>query len=586
MRYRKPRKREVLSSEAESFIRHAKLEKSRDREDDTELIRKLISSNLEGHDSSAGGAGRSPQADDTRHVLDSESEKRIQLEFRGVVGRVDAEKNRERIAAYHERAHFLRFLLREYGKLKEFAKRTKVITCTLIPPKVRISAGIRTYFSGYLKESAARLRAPLEHVLNEGWRTLRKLEYNLVAEFSELCRIIRGINFKRLPVGDSRLDSLKKLETAFLTCHYQPDYPQLIKKAVGIVLDRERKFEDDLSELKAAVDIILLENNTQPCLYNFVAGLNMVRSRRFVPFSSLINQGAGGVVNTAHFNCKRRVQKRINRHMDSVLTRLTSLQKEKTEVERLKLFLDVDETGEGNFERLFGFINSANAIQGIRAENELDDMARFTLLLFSTFVREIAPFLSGKVSVGPSVRIFSEDYFRFEVERLRYSLAGLEEMQSSVPAFSRVRYIGLRGSSAAGEPRENELLRLITALASFVLSVGKKLMQIKLFESGADSGAEAPLDPKDVAKKGFAIPYRDLVLESTGVLGGMSVVEAIGHVASVCYQVGLFYRDSSLTRLLERRKSIDLEIASTKNTLNRLADPLQFQKIQQFFEPG
>jgi hypothetical protein len=187
--------------------------------------------------------------------------------------------------------------------------------------------------------------------------------------------------------------------------------------------------------------------------------------------------------------------------------------------------------------------------------------------------------------VGSSVRIFSEEYFRFEVERLRYSLAGLEELQEAVPAFSRVRYVGLREAATAGEPRENELLRLINALASFALSIGKKLMQIKLFESPAEGEAESPLDPKDVANKSFTIPYRDRVLESTGVLGGMSVAEAVGHVASLCYQIGLFYLDTTLTTLLERHKSIDFEIASTKSTLNRLADPLQFQKIEQFFEP-
>ena len=288
-------------------------------------------------------------------------------------------------------------------------------------------------------------------------------------------------------------------------------------------------------------------------------------------------------VPSGYFNCKRKTQNRINRLIDSTLSRLTQLQAEKTDIERTKLFLDFDEEGEPDFQRLYDFIDKSNAEQKVRSENELQDMARFTLLLFSSFLREFAVFLNGTVEfdTGIKARVFAEDYFKFEVERLRYSITSLEEMQDSVSSLSRVRFLGMREAGTAGGPHETEFLRLAAALVSFILSIGKKLMHIKLSQkTSTDSEAAAPsLDPKAAYYR--IIPYQDSILKSDGVLNGMYVLEAITYLVSLCHLIGLIYADPSVTVLLEREKPGQTEIAGLAKTLERLSDPLQFQKIQE-----
>ena len=117
MRYRQTRKRNVLSSEAESFIKDGRLRKGRGVENESELLRKIIDSNLEGTAVFASDKGASGRDEESRHVLDPESEKLIQQQFRNVLTRSEALKNREKIALFHERSHFFRFVLREYDPI-------------------------------------------------------------------------------------------------------------------------------------------------------------------------------------------------------------------------------------------------------------------------------------------------------------------------------------------------------------------------------------------------------------------------------------------------------------------------------------
>jgi hypothetical protein len=451
---------------------------------------------------------------------------------------------------------------------------------------VRINPAVKIALENELKEAAAKLRHPLDHIANEGWRLLTKLEYNLLGELAALCKRITAAKFKKISTTDTKLRSLRNLETRFLTCHYQREYPQIMKSALGAVLDREKRFEDDLQEFKDCIDFILLDKRAPSSLQNFIVGVNIVRHRRYIPFTGLINYAAGGIVNTAYFNCKRKTQNRINRHIDTTLSRLVQLKEEKTDIERTKLFLDFDENGEPDFRRLFEFIDTSNAMQGVQAESELQDMARFTLLLFSSFVREAAVFLNGTVEFedGSKARIFAEDYFKFEVERLRYSISSLEEMQDSFPALSRVRFLGLREAGTAGGSHESEFLRLAAALVSFLLSIGKKLMHIKLFSqpSKDTEATTTPLDPEEAYRR--IIPYQDSILKGGGVLGGMYVLEAVTYLVSLCHLVGLIYADPSVTVPLDRERPGEVEISGLVRTLQRLADPLQFQKIQEIHE--
>jgi hypothetical protein len=591
MKYKNSRKRDVLSSEAENFIKDAKLARKKLREEEPELIRKLLmdSSLDETISSSHSDSSSSPQhTDEARYVMDRESETRILKSFKSVVPHSVAEKNRERIICSYERSHFFQFVFKEYSKIKDFARRTKVIVCLFIPPGARINGNIRNALNDNLKTAVSDLKSPLEYIENNGWRYLTKAEYNLLAEFAGLCSCIEGINFKRLNVNDTRFRSLNKLEVFFLTCHYKKNYPDIIKRAMNEVLKTDARFEDRLRTYKEIVDVILSENTSQPSLYNFIAGINIIRSRRYINFPELINRGAGAVINTAHFNCRRKVHKKINRYIDDTLRNVFRLRKEKAEVDRLRLFLDMNEEGTVNFNRLYEFINKSNVLQGINAENELENMAEFTIILFSTIIREMVRFLNGEITLanGLKIRVFANDFFKFEIERIRYSLSTLEEMGRNFPTFSRVRYIGLRQSAMRGEPEENEILRLINALVSFIQSVGKKLVHIKQFsvDESAVEGKPAPLDPATIVSRAFSIPYKDEIIEGTGITGGMSVLETIIYIIHLSYLVGMMYVDPVMTALLEREKPITYEMVSLKNTLKRVADPLQFRKIQELYE--
>ena len=198
MKYKTSRKRDVLSSEAENFIKDAKLARKKLREEEPELIRKLLmdSSLDETKSSSHSDSSSSPQyTDEARYVMDKESENRILKSFKSVVPYSVAEKNRERIIYSYERRHFFQFVFKEYSKIKDFARRTKVIVCLFIPPRTRINGNIRNVLNEYLKTAVSDLKSPLEFIQNNGWRYVTKSEYNLLTEFAGLCSCMEGLNF-------------------------------------------------------------------------------------------------------------------------------------------------------------------------------------------------------------------------------------------------------------------------------------------------------------------------------------------------------------------------------------------------------
>jgi hypothetical protein len=584
--------RDVIHSGADTFIESANLRKSGKSEEESELIRKLLEHDLEMESEEEGRAApysrlRRPSQRD-RRIMDQEAGWNQLKRKKGITPLSHAYRNRGRMRLLIQRNGFFPFLFGDFARIRAFARRTNLIRVRLLPPKIQINPDVRNYFSEFLRKDVIVLMRVLEHALSEGWLYLSKLEYNILVEFYELCRKIRNTNFRKLDKREVRFRNFEGLEDLFLICYYKDGYRGIIKTALEEVLSNDNRFDENVEEVQELVDTVVGERTSTPCLYNFILGINIVRFRRHLSIRELMDPLAGEVITNYSFNCSDRIEKRINQCIDNTVKDLLRLQKEKREIERVKPFIDFDPEGKVDYETLYEFYDSGHERGGRdRAEKAKKNVVVFTRNFFKLFLRRFEQLLNGRIEIGSygRVRVFASSFFKFELERIRFSLSALEDASHGLPTLSRDRYLDLRRSNIRGIPAENEALRIVGAHFSFLLNIAKKLVQVKLGGKQWQGGGEStpPLDPTTVYKGDFAVPYGSEAITIPRSFDGRSVLEAIDLIVHLCYQTGMLYMETGVYDLLLREGPVDLETAKLKELINRIADSLRRQKIKETY---
>lgn len=188
------------------------------------------------------------------------------------------------------------------------------------------SEAVRLFLEQTKRSQLPLLSAALDVALTDGWRFLRKEQYNLLATLMRLVTELDGLQPQPLSQGyASPSRRLFGIEIAFFTFISYRDAPAVGKdRLFGLeeLLPKLSYPEKEGAEALAAGNLLLKNGGPPPCLQDFILALNMVRSRRYLTIADLLRPEGEALVSATEFDCGDDVQDAIDEHVASLLAAL------------------------------------------------------------------------------------------------------------------------------------------------------------------------------------------------------------------------------------------------------------------------
>jgi len=493
------------------------------------------------------------------------------------------ERKLKRLKNNFSRCSFLGFL-KNISKIRNFARRSHVIICRLFPPRIKINSDTRLAFKNYLQKDVMALLQYIYAALKSGWLHLSKFEYNLIAQFKDLCEAIIALNFNLLYSKDKDLlNKYKTIERFFLICHFRPRYPEIIISTISLILKKLPKFkikEEDAVNLSKKV---LYQWQTLPSFYNFILGLNIVKYRQMFQINELINDKVKAIINKDSFNCSAKIKEKINSYIKRCIKNIEFYQKDYVEILKIKKYINLTDINEYDIGLLQYFYEHEYKSENCNFNKDKETILLFSHNYFAIFISIFNQILNDKITLenDRTVQIFSSDYFQLEFDKLNYYNKKLDKISFSFPNFTRKRFLMLKNSKKRALSMEKQVLQLIDELIQIVINIGRKLNEVLSYHNiEQQKGKEfIPLEIVDVRKKNFSIPYWEDKIKSPVLFHGQNVLKSLSFIVSICFLSAIFFYDQKIHALLAREKKIKEELLKHKKILKRIAEKNLYSKI-------
>lgn len=592
-----------MDRQSSEYLRMSELLKKERPPEAIDLVRKVLDSSV-----SLEEKIRRIEAIDTQEIFQdlqnaniSDDEARRIIRKSNVFTNETAEKNIDHIKIKAFRTPYLLFVIRDFIKIREFGKRTGVITSVFFPPTVTVDFNAFRDFFAQLKKDAEEILPILKFIMDKGWVYLDKLDYNLIATFNILCEIIHGY---KVPQGKKEapflLEKMKNIESYFLACHYQDGYPEIIQSGIRAVLIKQNRHKSHTELSHFLAKKILLEDRTGFCLYNLILGMNMAKLRKFLRLEDLIHYEPGGVVNTFDYNCPQKIRERIGVYINDQLQMWKNLNSEKNEIEKINTFLKrytrVGEDGYRSYDfRLLGeYYEFRRGGEQYHFSRDRENVAHTATNFFNLYLRDFENILTGTVSLetfGDS-RIFKQDFFQFELDQLRLFSRKLAESLYSCPYLSYDEFRAYKNSDREKNPSPPQLalIQNIDALADTVTNIGRKTGSLCQRQNRSavwsvdEKEVPHPLEISALRLPEITSPFFPKKVLIDGYLKDKSVIESLELITSLSLFAGLFFCNTRLFAMLDREFRINEGIREARKNLERIADAVTFERIRKLDE--
>jgi hypothetical protein len=496
-----------------------------------------------------------------------------------------AKRNQIKIKRLQTHNGFFKFLLREYGRIKQFGVRSKILVVRF-PFRLRINPrALEIIHAEYVRESARDILSALESILPNAWRVLDKYEYNCLVACAEFCGQLLKTEFLGLPCRErTLLFRFRELERLFLVLHSD----RQIIKSVFLALDKLRKREPEREQMwhKIEGNLRLLFNNSDdyPSIHNLILGLNMIHWRRFFLLSDFIDHGVGNVIASSAFDCLENVRNMIQIFIEEQEAKLVKLVKERSELTREIALLPVNAKGEVDYSTLIVFYNQQVSPEQTGAFNrDAEQVLFFMIRLIDFFIKSFQPLLNGTLMFESSEMgiIFPDDICSSDVDRLIYSLKKLERHAFSFGSFTRQRYLEIRNTNKIATSTEAEAFSIINEILMSVHAIGRKISSVIALDNAAFADLPDQGNPGGRNEsESSLIPFAGKMIRSAGILAGKRVREAVLYAACVAHSIGLYLADPSVLSIITREKSLNADIEGVLQLLQRIAPAPVFLEMQ------
>jgi hypothetical protein len=496
---------------------------------------------------------------------------------------------RSLVKAPQKSVPYLRYMFRERRRIRDFGRKTHVLETPLFPPGIRANRELRNYFVRDLQNWSAEISPRLELITEHGWLHLTPLQYNLIVLLKSLADKCLAFDFVHLDYRDRKLiERMNRIERLFLMLYYRSEYRDIVQESILTVYRKQGKEEAEGQETRSLAVRILAEDATLPSLYNCIVGLNMVKCRRFLTLGDLMEPGLREVVNTRDFNCTLEVKLRIDAYIHNSLESIKKLHSQLHEVRRLNSYLNYDEQGSldtGNLNRLYE--KSVPEQEG-DFRTDQSNVLVFAQRLFEAFYRTFLSFLNGKVELGGIGRtaIFSRSFYEMEMARLVGIVERLKKGPFHFSNFPLSQYLQVKEAKIGAIGNEMELVQLIDEGIACLADLGKSLAKVIGGSTGKPRGQseqpdqpEPPLEPVIFQGKPYFIPYGETPIRDRSYLKGMTVTQALADVTSLCFTMGMLFRDRFVYFVLGSAKRYETELQAQLGLMKNLLDPERYREV-------
>jgi hypothetical protein len=490
---------------------------------------------------------------------------------------------RDSIKAPQKSIPYFGYMLRERRRIRDFGHKTHVLETPFFPPGIRANRELRNYFVRDLQNWSAEISPRLDLITEHGWLHLTPLQYNLVVLLKSLAAKCLSFDFIHLDYRDRNLiDKMKRIERLFLMLHHRREYAENIRESILTVYRKQGKAEAEGKETGSLAVRMLGEDVTLPSLYNCIVGLNMVQHRRFLTLPELMQPGIREAVNTRDFNCSLEVRQRIDAYVHKSLESIKKLHSQLHEVRRLNNYLHFDEQGLVDSSNLGRLYESTVPEEEGEFETDKGNVLLLAQRLFEAFYTTFLSFLNGKVQiagVGPTA-IFSRSFYEVEMARLATIIERLKKGPFHFSNFPLSQYLQVKEARSGAIGNEMELIQIVDEGIACLSDLGKSLARV-LGSSTAKLGdqPEQPLEPVIFQGKPYSIPHAESRIGERSYLGGKTVSEALADAISLCFTMGMLFRDRFVFFVLGSAPRYEAELQAQLRLLKNLLDPEHYREI-------
>jgi hypothetical protein len=496
---------------------------------------------------------------------------------------------RASVKAHQKSIPYLRYMFRERRRIHDFGRKTHVLDTPFLPPGIRTNQELRNFFVRDLQNWSAEISHRLELITEHGWLHLTPLQYNLIVLLKSLADKCLDFDFVHLDYRDRKLiERMKGIERLFLTLHYRSEYAEMIEESILRVYGKQGKEEEAGRETRSLAVRILSADATLPSLYYCIVGLNIVRYRRYLTLEDLKKPGQGEAVSTREFNCTLEVKLRIEAYVHNSLESIKKLHSQLHEVRRLNSYLNFDEQGTVDSSNLSRLYEKSVPEEEGDFQTDQGNVLLFAQRLFEAFYRTFLSFLNGKVQLGGIGRIavFSRPFYEMEMARLAGIVEKLKKGPFHFSKFPLSQYLQVKEAKIGAIGNELELIQLVDEGIACLADLGKSLAKVIGGSTGTPQDRadqppepEQPLEPLIFQGKPYSIPYAGQRVRERSYLEGMTVSEAMADATSLCFTMGMLFRDRFVYFVLGSATRYETELQGQLRLMKNLLPPERYREI-------
>ncbi len=589
-----------LDTEAEVYIKVGKLLKKNRSHEAQELVFQVLNSEISMDDKikRIQEIDASDKSVIKEHAVINENEIAEILTRYNVTTEETANKNINYLKKPIYKKQFFQFFFKEYFKIRNYAKDSRILHLTAFSVKLNF----KKYLLVSLQKEASLLLNYINPVLETGWTLFTKFEYNLLNQFKKLCEDISRTDLTYNNNEIQFLAKIKSIESRFLICNYQPEYPDIISRCLSEFMRDFLKQDVHIEHVVTLTKKILLPSGDQHSLYHIILGLNIVIFRQFFSLEDLIQRKSGAVINDFNFDCSDSINNKIDFYISDNEKILKDLLHQKSDIIKmnhfLKQFIRKDETGKERykFALLVSFYESGSGLDKFWYNRDKDNLLIFTNNLMIRFNKEIEPFLTRSIGIENwgEINVFTPDFFYFELSKIKTVENQLSKMAVASVQVSVDRFREVRKNIDSGNLTKDEVfaVQIVDEISNLMVDLGKKTGQLYQTYRPEPDNPEInktqekifkPLDPSILVRNGFFVPFWDQKINISGVFQDKTFGEILNIITSICLLIGAFFSGSKMMSSLEKEAEVNNEIIRVKQNLERVADVITFEKIKRTY---
>ena len=474
-----------------------------------------------------------------------------------------ATRIRTHIKADVDPSLFMNYLFREGGAIRSKAKGNRFLKAGLFSVHLENEAA-RFFVEAFKREESPALMTAVEATLREGWRFLRKMQYNRIAALGKMVSDLVAVGPYDIAAADPPSQRrFFNLEISFLALRADGSSIAEIVAAFEGVLSKLSYPKKAINEARSASRRLLQQGGPPPCLQDLILAVNMQRSRRYLRVADLIKPGVDGFLSASEFDCSDEIQDAIDKRIAELMEKLGLLEEESEEMLKLRAFVRRDGGGNIDFGSL-PLLYESDRDSKRSYEKDENNIMLLLLGLIERFLAMIGP-LTGPAGENPSLYI-EDAALNYNVSRLRNAAAKLETIRSNLPKLPWARYLAIKARSAQATKYEAEGAGLVNEAADLFYRSGSRLAELLRSREGIPTGGAHASKPAENA---------ELSLEQ------LALRQSLSDATTAAYLVALRFQEPSISVVLKNERQATDQRLSLLDEIGRLADAETYKAARQ-----